>query len=238
MDNAQRGMGLDWCAASELIRRAVTESRGVPGARIACGVGTDQLEPAATTSLDEVIAAYEAQPGFVEQLGGRAILMASRALARVARSAEDHEAVYGRLLGQGREPVILHWLGSMFDPALLGYWGSDSFEPAAATVLRIIGAHATKVEGIKISLLDKAKEIALRRRLPTGILMFTGDDFHYPELKAGDSAAHSHALLGILDAIAVPAARSGPTSGYWGRPSSTTPGSSSSLGSTVSSAIS
>lgn len=205
MDTPQRGMGLDWAGAQELIRRSISASRGVDGADLACGAGTDHLDPGATRSLDDVISAYETQCEFVESQGGRVILMASRALARVARSAEDYRSVYGRMLRQSKDKVILHWLGDVFDPQLRGYWGSERFEDALETVLDVIGENRDKVEGIKISLLDNAKEIELRRRLPEGVLCYTGDDFNYAELIEGDGALYSHALLGIFDAVAVPA---------------------------------
>lgn len=202
MDTAQRGMGLDWAGAQELIRRSLADARTVPGADLACGAGTDHLAPADARSLDDVIAAYEEQVGFVEKHGGRAIMMASRALARVATSPDDYRTVYGSILGQTREKVVLHWLGDMFDPQLKGYWGSEDFEKALDTVLSIIAENRDKVEGIKISLLDNASEVALRDRLPDGVLCFTGDDFNYAELIEGDGRKYSHALLGIFDAVA------------------------------------
>jgi hypothetical protein len=202
MDTSQRGMGFDWNSAKELIRRSIAEAGTVEHAELASGAGTDQLSPAAARSLDDVIAAYEEQFGFIEGQGGKAIMMASRALARVARGADDYAHVYDRILSQASGKVILHWLGDMFDPALKGYWGGGDFEAALDTVVGIIERHAGKVEGIKISLLDADKEVALRGRLPEGVLMFTGDDFNYPELIAGDGGRHSHALLGIFDAIA------------------------------------
>ena len=207
MDTAQRGMGLAWPGAQELIRRSLADARQVPKADLACGAGTDHLAPADTRSLDDVIAAYEEQVGFVEGEGGRAIMMASRALARVARSADDYRLVYGRILGQVRHKVVLHWLGDMFDPPLRGYWGSEDFDEALDTVLSIIEANRDKVEGIKISLLDNAKEVALRNRLPDGVLCFTGDDFNYAELIEGDGRKYSHALLGIFDAVAPSASK-------------------------------
>lgn len=207
MDTAQRGMGLNWAGAQELIRRSVAEARTVPGADLACGAGTDQLSPGDARSLDDVIAAYEEQIGFVERHGGRAIMMASRALARLARSPDDYRKVYGRILGQTRDKVVLHWLGDMFDPQLKGYWGSDDFEAALSGVLSIIEDNRDKVEGIKISLLDNAREVALRNRLPEGVLCFTGDDFNYAELIEGDGQRYSHALLGIFDAVAPQASR-------------------------------
>ncbi|HEV7320417.1 MAG TPA: dihydrodipicolinate synthase family protein [Ensifer sp.] len=207
MDTAQRGMGLAWPGAQQLIRRSISEARQVPGADLACGAGTDHLAPTDARSLDDVIAAYEEQVGFVEGEGGRAIMMASRALARVARSADDYRHVYGRILGQTQHKVVLHWLGDMFDPQLRGYWGSENFDQALDTVLSIIEANRDKVEGIKISLLDNAREVALRDRLPEGVLCFTGDDFNYAELIEGDGRKYSHALLGIFDAVAPSASK-------------------------------
>jgi len=208
MDTAQRGMGLDWPTSLELIRRSLDAARDVPGARVASGCGTDHLAPDAARSIDDVIRAYEEQMAAIEALGGKLIVMASRALARVASSPADYERVYDRVLRQAKQPVILHWLGDMFDPALKGYWGSDDPDRAMDTALAVIAANAAKVDGIKISLLDKDKEIAMRRRLPPGVRMYTGDDFNYAELIGGDGVgAHdnqrqSDALLGIFDAIA------------------------------------
>ncbi|WP_378948747.1 dihydrodipicolinate synthase family protein [Mesorhizobium sp. ANAO-SY3R2] len=207
MDTSQRGMGLDWAGAQELIRRSLAEMRTVPGADLACGAGTDQLDKRDARSLDDVIAAYEEQFGFVEKHGGRAIMMASRALAHVATSPGDYHKVYGRILGQARDKVILHWLGDMFDPELQGYWGSRRVEDALDTVLAIIADHKDKVDGIKISLLDQAHEVELRRRLPEGVICFTGDDFNYANLIEGDGFRHSHALLGIFDAVAPQASK-------------------------------
>lgn len=202
MDTAQRGMGLGWPSALKLIRRSVEASRDFPGALIASGVGTDHLEPGPAVTVDDVLRAYETQCEAVEALGGRIILMASRALAAAAREPADYARVYGRILSQVREPVVLHWLGDMFDPALAGYWGGAEFGTTMATVLDIIAAHSDKVAGIKISLLDKDKEILMRRRLPAGVRMFTGDDFNYAELIEGDEQGHSDALLGIFNPIA------------------------------------
>jgi hypothetical protein len=202
MDTAQRGMGLDWAGAQELVRRSLAEARTVPGADLACGAGTDHLDPTGARSLDDVIRAYEEQVGFVEKHGGRAIMMASRALARIAASPDDYRKVYGRILGQAKDKVVLHWLGAMFDPQLAGYWGARDFDAALETVLSIIEENRGKVEGIKISLLDNAKEVALRDRLPEGVLCFTGDDFNYAGLIEGDGRKYSHALLGIFDAVA------------------------------------
>jgi hypothetical protein len=206
MDTSQRGLGLDWPAAAELIERALAEARTVPGAGLACGAGTDQLDPDDAGSLDDVIRAYEEQIAHVERHGGRIILMASRALCRVAAGSDDYLAVYSRLIGQTRDKVILHWLGDAFDPALTGYWGSHDFEPAMQTVLQLIRSHADKIDGIKISLLDAGKEVAMRRLLPEGVVMYTGDDFNYAELMQGDAHGFSHGLLGIFDPIAPAAA--------------------------------
>ncbi|MCR8726669.1 dihydrodipicolinate synthase family protein [Frigidibacter sp. ROC022] len=206
MDTAQRGMGLDWPTSLELIRRSVAEARA-DGHLIACGAGTDHLAPGADVTLAQVIEAYEEQCAAVEATGGRVILMASRALVRAARGPEDYATVYGRVLSQLRQPAILHWLGEMFDPALEGYWGNADHMAAMETCLQVIGANADKVDGIKISLLSAEKEIAMRRRLPKGVRMYTGDDFNYPALIAGDEQGHSDALLGIFDPIAGAAAR-------------------------------
>lgn len=202
MDTAQRGMGLDWASTQELIRRSAAEA---PDERIAVGVGTDQL-PAGTHSLDTVIAAYEEQLAVAEDVAAQPILMASRALCAAASGPDDYRKVYDRLLSQSSRPVILHWLGSMFDPALAGYWGSDSVEVATDVVVGLIEDNVSKVDGIKISLLDADKEVALRKRLPEGVRLYTGDDFNYPELIQGDGDRYSHALLGIFAAIAPAAA--------------------------------
>ncbi|MFQ0813662.1 dihydrodipicolinate synthase family protein [Brucella anthropi] len=202
MDTSQRGMGLNWAGAQELIRRSLAESKTVAGADLASGAGTDHLDPAEARSLDDIIKAYETQAAFIEKHGGRFILMASRALARIARSPDDYVKVYGRILAQAREKVVLHWLGDMFDPQLKGYWGSENFDEALNTVIGIIETNRDKVEGIKISLLEERYEIALRNRLPEGVLCFTGDDFNYAPLIEGDGNRHSHALLGIFDAVA------------------------------------
>jgi hypothetical protein len=208
MDTAQRGMGLDWPTSLELIRRSLDAARDYPGALVASGCGTDHLAPEAATGVDDVIRAYEEQMEAIEAHGGKLIVMASRALARVATGPGDYERVYDRVLLQSKQPVILHWLGEMFDPALAGYWGSSEVDSAMDTALGVIAANPGKVDGIKISLLDKDKEIAMRRRLPEGVRMYTGDDFNYAELIAGDGSGaatnqqHSDALLGIFDAIA------------------------------------
>ena len=213
MDTAQRGMGLDWPTSLELITRSLDAAKDHPGALVASGCGTDHLVLDDVKTVDEVIHAYEVQMEAIEKLGGKLIVIASRALARVAKSPADYERVYDRILRQAKQPVILHWLGDMFDPALKGYWGSHDVEKAMDTALGIIQTHPHKVDGIKISLLDKEKEIAMRRRLPAPVRMYTGDDFNYAELIAGDGFGdHPHqgqsdALLGIFDAIA-PAAGS------------------------------
>jgi hypothetical protein len=206
MDTAQRGMGLDWARSLELIGRSIDAAKDCPGALLASGAGTDHLLPGPDVTIDDVIRAYEEQCGAIEKLGGRIVLMASRALARAARSPDDYLKVYARILGQVREPVIIHWLGDMFDPALAGYWGHAEHHAAMNVAIDVITAHAEKVDGVKVSLLDKDKEIAMRRRLPQGSRMYTGDDFNYAELIAGDDTGYSDALLGIFDAIAPAAA--------------------------------
>jgi hypothetical protein len=209
MDTAQRGMGLDWPTSLELIRRSVAEARATPGAVVFCGAGTDHLAPGPDVTLGDVILAYEEQCAAVESVGGRIILMASRALAACARSPDDYAHVYGRVLAQLREPVILHWLGEMFDPALAGYWvgagglaGDPDHAHATAVCASVINANAARIDGVKVSLLDAGKEVALRGRLPAGVRMYTGDDFNFAELIGGDATGHSDALLGIFDAIA------------------------------------
>lgn len=203
MDTAQRGMGLDWNGALELIRRTRTE---LPDALVANGCGTDHLDPAEARSLDDVRRAYLEQLDAIQALDARVILMASRALARVASGVDDYIRLYSEILSTCDHPVILHWLGEMFDPQLAGYWGAKAFEDALETVITIIEESAAKVDGIKISLLDKDKEVILRRRLPEGVRMYTGDDFNYPELIQGDEQGYSHALLGIFDPLAPAAA--------------------------------
>ena len=212
MDTAQRGMGLDWPTSLELIRRSLDAAKDFTAqggtALVASGCGTDLLDIDAVITVDDVIRGYEEQMEAIEKLGGKLIVMASRALARVAKSPADYERVYDRVLSQAKQPVVLHWLGDMFDPALAGYWGTKDVDAAMDTALGIIAAHPDKVDGIKISLLDKDKEIAMRRRLAPGVRMYTGDDFNYAELIAGDGFGselfhgQSDALLGIFDAIA------------------------------------
>jgi Protein of unknown function (DUF993) len=200
MDTAQRGMGLDWETARELIRRSATEAKAA-GGEVASGAGTDHLETGCR-DVEAVTRAYEEQCEYVERCGGRIILMASRALAAVASTPDDYLRVYGRILEQVAEPVILHWLGPMFDPALAGYWGSRDLREAMGVCLTLIREHRRKIDGIKISLLDASLEIEMRRLLPEGVRMYTGDDFAYPELIRGDDNGYSDALLGIFDAIA------------------------------------
>jgi hypothetical protein len=202
MDTAQRGMGLDWSNSLELIRRSIDASRDLEGAVLFSGAGTDQLAPFAGATPAAVVAAYEEQCEAIERLGGRIVLMASRALAACARSPDDYREVYSRILSRVRRPVIIHWLGEMFDPQLAGYWGEEDHDRAMNVALEVIDANRAKVEGIKISLLDPQKEIDMRRRLPRGVRMYTGDDFNYPDLIEGDREGHSDALLGIFDAIA------------------------------------
>jgi hypothetical protein len=202
MDTAQRGMGLDWPTSLELIRRSLDASKEVPGAVVFSGAGTDHLAPGPDVTVDQVIRAYEEQCAAIEGLGGRIILMASRALAAAAKSPDDYLRVYSGVLGQLGRPVIIHWLGDMFDPALKGYWGHAELGRAMDVCLDMIKANEAKIDGIKISLLDKDREIVMRRRLPKGVRMYTGDDFNFAELIAGDDQGHSDALLGIFDAIA------------------------------------
>ena len=202
MDTAQRGMGLDWPTSLELIQRSVRAAKARGGALVFSGAGTDHLAVEDAKSIDDVIRAYEEQIAAVEKAGGRIILMASRALAKLGRNADDYARVYNRVLSQVREPVIIHWLGDMFDPALANYWGTESLDTAMDIAVGIINANAAKVDGVKVSLLDKQREIDMRRRLDKSVKMYTGDDFNYAELIAGDDKGFSHALLGIFDAIA------------------------------------
>ncbi|WP_404406104.1 dihydrodipicolinate synthase family protein [Pelagibacterium halotolerans] len=208
MDTAQRGMGLGWPEAKDLIGRALKEAESRDDALIACGAGTDHVAPGPDVTIDDIVRAYEEQIEAVEAHNGRIILMASRALAAAATGPDDYMRVYDRILSQVAEPVIIHWLGEMFDPALEGYWGKADHMAAMDIALDVIAGNASKVDGIKISLLSKEKEIDMRRRLPESVKMYTGDDFNYAELIAGDDAGYSHALLGIFDAIA-PAASAG-----------------------------
>jgi hypothetical protein len=201
MDTAQRGMGLDWGAAKELIRRSIAEAKAV-GGRIVCGAQTDHLAPGSARSLRDIEVAYEEQCGFVEGEGGQVVMMASRELARIARGPEDYARVYHRVLSQLRQPALIHWLGEVFDPALAGYWGHADLDAAMDECLGIIVANRDKVEGLKLSLLDQQREISMRSRLPDGVHMFTGDDFDYPTTIAGDGDRYSDALLGAFDLIA------------------------------------
>ena len=201
MDTAQRGMGLDWEASKELIRRSVAEATSV-GGRIVCGAQTDHLAPGSAKSLRDIEAAYEEQCEFVEGCGGQVVLMASRELARIARGPDDFAEVYGRVLSQLEKPALIHWLGEVFDPALAGYWGRADLDDAMAVCLGIITANSEKIEGLKLSLLDQRREVEMRARLPQAVRMFTGDDFDYPTTIAGDGSRHSDALLGAFDAIA------------------------------------
>jgi len=202
MDTSQRGMGLDWKTAKELIRRTVAEAKATPGAVVFSGAGTDDLLPGPGVSVADVEDAYEDSCAYIESVGGRIILMASRALAACARSPEDYVRVYDRILSQVAQPVIIHWLGDMFDPALGGYWGSHDLDRATETLLQIVREHAPVIDGVKISLLDQRREIAMRARFPKGVRMYTGDDFDYPTTIGGDGERHSDALLGIFDVIA------------------------------------
>src|SRR6476646_7184665 len=202
MDTAQRGMGLDWPTSLELVQRSVRAAKARGDALVFSGAGTDHLAPEDAKNLDDVISAYEEQIAAVEKAGGRIILMASRALARIGRNPDDYARVYNRVLSMVTEPVIIHWLGDMFDPALANYWGTSSLDQAMDVAVGVINANAAKVDGVKVSLLDKQREIDMRRRLDKNVRMYTGDDFNYAELIAGDSQGFSHALLGIFDAIA------------------------------------
>ena len=202
MDTAQRGMGLDWANSLELIMRTLQEAKHVPGAFVASGAGTDHLPAHKSHSIQEIVAAYEEQCGAIEQIGGRIILMASRALAASAKSPDDYARVYDCILSQVREPVIIHWLGEMFDPALEGYWGRKDHREAMNVCLSVLERNKANVDGIKISLLDKDREIEMRRRLPQGVRMYTGDDFNFAELIEGEAQGYSDALLGIFDCIA------------------------------------
>lgn len=195
MDTAQRGMGLDWPVTSELISRSLREAAAV-GGDIACGTGTDHLPPG-PADLDTIVSAYEEQIGLVEGLGGQAVMMASRQLAGSASSPEEYHWVSERVLSQVSTPVIIHWLGDKFDPALKGYWGAENLDQATDNFLAILRDNADRIDGVKISLLDKKREIDLRRRLPDGLRLYTGDDFDYPETILGDEKGYSHAFLGV-----------------------------------------
>ncbi|MEL6519431.1 MAG: dihydrodipicolinate synthase family protein [Pseudomonadota bacterium] len=208
MDTAQRGMGVDWPTAKELIERTMAEAKAHPlKPRVACGAGTDQHAVSALTTEDALVAAYSEQMEAIEAAGGQVILMASRSMAATGAGPDFYARVYGRLIEQAAEPVILHWLGDMFDPALKGYWGHSDLDKATDSVLAIIQGHAAKIDGIKVSLLDQTREEAFRNRLPDGVLLYTGDDFNYAALIEGDGTHFSHALLGIFAAIAPAAAQ-------------------------------
>ena len=203
MDTAQRGMGVDWATAKELIERTMADAKSHPlKPRVACGAGTDHAALADLSTADALIAAYSEQMEAIEAAGGQVILMASRAMAAHGSGPEFYAKVYGRLIEQAKDPVILHWLGDMFDPALKGYWGHDDLDRAADAVLALIETHKAKIDGIKISLLEQAREEAFRAKLPDGVRLYTGDDFNYAALIEGDGARFSHALLGIFAAIA------------------------------------
>jgi hypothetical protein len=204
MDTAQRGMGLDWVATQELIRRSAAEAAAC-GGRIVAGAATDQAPPV-VGSLAEVVAAYSEQVAFVQGTGATAVLMASRQLAALAGGPDDYLHVYDRILSQVSAPVMLHWLGDMFDPALAGYWGARDLDAATKTFVSLVHTHASVIDGVKVSLLDAEREIRLRELLPATVRVYTGDDFNYPELIRGDGERFSHALLGAFAAIAPAAA--------------------------------
>ena len=199
MDTAQRNMGLDWPAVQELVRRSAAQALEL-GGRIASGAGTDSED--VLTSVDEVVAAYLKQVEFVEGTGSQVIVMASRHLAALARSADDYLRVYDAVLTQVQSPVVLHWLGEAFDPQLRGYWGSSDVAVATETFLSLVSAHADRIDGVKVSLLSAEHEVGLRAALPSGVRLYTGDDFNYPSLIRGDGSRHSDALLGAFAAIA------------------------------------
>jgi hypothetical protein len=201
MDTAQRGMGMDWPTSLELITRSVAAAKP-RGALVFSGAGTDHLAVEDAKSIDDVIRAYEEQFAAIEKVGGRIILMASRALAKLGKNADDYAKVYDRILSQSAQPVIIHWLGDMFDPALANYWGTPNLDTAMDIAVDVINRNAAKVDGVKVSLLNAQREIDMRRRLVPAVKMYTGDDFNYAELIAGDDKGYSHALLGIFDAIA------------------------------------
>jgi hypothetical protein len=203
MDTAQRGMGVDWATARELIERTMRAAKAHPlRPRVACGAGTDHAAPGLLGTESAVIAAYEHQMAAIEAAGGQVILMATRALPAMGAGPDAYARTYRRLIDGAKGPVILHWLGEMFDPALAGYWGHTDVAKASDAVLTIIADNPARVDGIKISLLDQAHEEAFRRRLPAGVKLYTGDDFNYAPLIEGDGTHHSHALLGAFTAIA------------------------------------
>ena len=203
MDTAQRGMGPDWATALELIRRTMAAAKAHPmRPRVAGGAGTDHVAPAALTDANAILAAYTTQAEAIEAAGGQLILMASRAFTALGADETVYRQVCRRLIDQAQDPVILHWLGPMFDPMLAGCWGSADPGRATDVVLTLIAENPATVDGIKISLLDRAHEEAFRARLPAGVRLYTGDDFNYAPLIEGDGTHHSHALLGIFAAIA------------------------------------
>jgi hypothetical protein len=208
MDTAQRGMGVDWPTAADLIARTMADARAHPlRPRVAAGCGTDTLSPSHPRDIDAIRAAYDRQAETIEATGAQLILMASRAFPAMNASPEAYHRVYRHLIDSARDPVILHWLGEAFDPALAGYWGTPDIAAATDFVLSLIAENPAKVDGIKISLLDQAHEESFRARLPAGVKLYTGDDFNYAPLIAGDGTHHSHALLGIFAAIAPAAAQ-------------------------------
>jgi Protein of unknown function (DUF993) len=200
MDTAQRNMGLDVAATRELITRSAAEARSVGGALVV-GVNTDHVDDE-VISLRAVIDAYVEQLHLAEDAGAGVVLMASRHLARAASSAADYAHVYREVLARAGAPVVLHWLGEAFDPQLAGYFGSRDVPTCIDTVVGIMTENVDRVRGIKMSLLDAGHEITVRSRLPRGTTLFTGDDFHYVDLIAGDGERHSDALLGAFAAVA------------------------------------
>lgn len=200
MDTSQRGMGLDWLSARDLAGRTLSAARST-GGRVVVGIATDQL-PAGPAELPAVRDAYLEQLDAIESEGGEVVLMASRHLAATATSPEDYLTTYDAVLTQAKRPVVLHWLGEVFDPALAGYWGHEETVKAMDVVLDLIETQANAVRGIKISLLDAELEKELRRRLPRGVHLFTGDDYNYVDLIAGDGQHYSDALLGAFAAVA------------------------------------
>jgi hypothetical protein len=171
------------------------------GGDLVVGVNTDHLAEEHLT-LDQVVAAYLTQLEVAEEAGAGVVLMASRHLAAAAESAADYERVYREVLARAGSPVVLHWLGEAFDARLRGYFGSTDSAEASRTVLRIMGDNADRVRGIKMSLLNAQSEIDVRRELPEGATLFTGDDFNYVSLIEGDEFGHSDALLGAFAAVA------------------------------------
>ncbi|HEY5578637.1 MAG TPA: dihydrodipicolinate synthase family protein [Acidimicrobiia bacterium] len=204
MDTAQRGGGLDWHTSQELIRRTAAEAASVGGQAV-YGAGTDQLAPGLEAPLPQIVEAYREQVHFVESLGGSAVLMASRHLARSARSADDYLRVYGTVIAEAGGPVLIHWLGEMFDPELAGYWGGTDPWKAMETLLSLVQQHHSRIDGIKVSLLDEELEREMRGRLPAHVRLYTGDDLNFVDLILGDGNRHSDALLGVFDPIATAA---------------------------------